>query len=87
MLQNKLPKPLGPEREWKLVDELAAIQRFGLYQRHTMPEGYVTYKGLMHLKYYGVTKTWVIFAEGWRMAIESEEPPFVLAEALYDARK
>jgi hypothetical protein len=52
-----------------------------------MPEGYVTYKGLMHLKYYGVTKTWVIFAEGWRITIESEEPPFVLAEALYDARK
>lgn len=86
MLQSELPKPLGPEREWKLVDAPPS-PRFGLYERHTMPEGYVTYKGLMHLKYYAVTKTWVIFAEGWRMAIESEETPFVLAEALYDARK
>ncbi len=86
MLQSELPKPLGPEREWKLVDA-PPLPRFALYQRHTMPEGYVTYKGLMHLKYYGVTKTWVIFAEGWRITIESEEPPFVLAEALYDARK
>jgi hypothetical protein len=86
MLQSELPKPLGPEREWKLVDAPPS-QRFGLYQRHTMPEGYVTYKNLIHLKHYAVTKTWAIFAEGWRMAIESEEPPFVLAEALYDARK
>ena len=86
MSQHELPKPLGPEREWQLIDSFS-YRRFGLYERHTMPEGYVTYKGLMHLKYYAVSKTWVISAEGWRMPIESEETPFVLAEALYDARK
>jgi len=82
----ELPKPLGPERKWQLINALSS-PRFGLYERHTMPEGYVTYKILFSLRYYGVSRTWVIFAEGWRMAIESEETPFVLAEALYDARK
>ena len=85
MSQHELPKPLGPEREWQLIDAFSH-RRFGLYERHTMPEGYVTYKILFCLKHYD-TNEWDIFTEGWRMPIESEETPFVLAEALYDARK
>lgn len=82
---SELPKALHPGRQWHITERFPA--RYALYEDYRMPEGYWTVRNLFSLHYRETYKTWKMTTDKTMMQIQSIDPPFQLAEALYDAAK
>jgi len=92
MSQRDEPVPgLRPGREWWLVSH-ARPRKYGLLEYHKAPDG--TEEGskwLATLTHSGFLDGWFVsaFLNGgvqWQVRLrESDDPPFELAEVLYDA--
>ena len=97
MSQHDAPVPgLRPGREWILIARTRP-RKYGLFQHHKAPDGIEENDGteenkwLATLTHSGFLDGWFVsaFLNGgvqWQVRLfESEDPPFELAEALYDA--
>jgi len=92
-----MPKPLGEGRSWHPVED-KLVEAYSLYEPYIMPEGYSTTKRRATLSRIKGEPGWVltgvrmnpINVSQWRWQLQlppSEDPPFELAEAMYDAAK
>jgi hypothetical protein len=96
MSQHDAPVPgLRPGREWALISR-ARPRKYGLFQHHKAPDGTEEdgteeNKWLATLTHSGFLDGWFVsaFLNGgvqWQVRLsESDDPPFELAEVLYDA--
>ncbi len=91
MSQPDWPVPgLRPGREWWIIKR-ARPRKYGLFEYHKGPDGPEEGKLLASLTHSGVLDAWFVsaFLNGgvqWQVRLkESEDPPFELAEVLYDA--
>ena len=81
---------LRPGREWVLTAR-ARPRKYGLFEYHKAPDGIEEGKYLATLTHSGFLDGWFVsaFLNGgvqWQVRLkESEDPPFEIAEALYDA--
>jgi hypothetical protein len=81
---------LRPGREWWITSR-ARPRKYGLYEYHKAPDGIEEWKWLAMLTHSGFLDGWFVstFLNGgvrWQVRLkESEDPPFELAEVLYDA--
>ena len=89
-----MPKALGEGRSWHPVED-KLVEAYSLYVPYTMPEGYDTLKRQATLSRIKGEPGWTLtttprwpFDMTSQMKLPpSEDPPFELAEALYDAAK
>jgi hypothetical protein len=89
-----MPKPLGEGRSWHPIED-KLVEAYSLYVPYTMPEGYSTIKQRATLsRIWGepgwtltTTPRWPFVMTSQMKLPPSEDPPFQLAEALYDAAK
>jgi hypothetical protein len=91
MSQPDGPVPgLRPGREWWIASR-ARPRKYGLYEYHKAPDGTEEGKWLATLTHSGFLDGWFVsaFLNGgvqWQVRLrESDDPPFELAEVLYDA--
>jgi hypothetical protein len=91
MSQHDEPVPgLRPGREWALISRTRP-RKYGLFEYHESSERLKEGKWLATLTHSGFLDGWFVsaFLKGgvqWQVRLkESEDPPFELAEALYDA--
>jgi len=90
----EMPKPLGEGRSWHPIED-KLVEAYSLYVPYIMPEGYSTIKRRATLSRIKGEPGWTLTTTPrWpsdmtcQMKLPpSEDPPFQLAEALYDAAK
>ena len=90
----EMPKPLGEGRSWHSVED-KLVEAYSLYELYAMPEGYGTAKQQAVLSRIKGEPGWTLTTTPrWPMDMTpqmklppSEDPPFQLAEAMYDAAK
>lgn len=81
---SELPKALNPGRQWHITERFPAY--YALYENCTTPEGYHTVRVMFSLFYFEHIPAWVVWTGRLRLDFpDSYDPPFQLAEALYDA--
>jgi hypothetical protein len=90
----EMPKPLGEGRSWHPIED-KLVEAYSLYVSYIMPEAYSTIKRQATLSRIRGEPGWTLTTTPrWPMdktcqmkLPPSEDPPFQLAEALYDAAK
>jgi hypothetical protein len=81
-----LPKALNPGRQWHIAERFPA--QYSLYENCTTPEGYHTVRPMFRLFYVEPRSVWCLWDGRLGMDFpDSYDPPFGIAEALYDAAK
>lgn len=90
MSQRDRPVPgFRPGREWHLVNNFRP-QKYALYEPCVTSDGTPSFQWKATLTHAGFLDGWFVsaFFDGvmWQVRLpESDEPPFQLAEVLYDA--
>ena len=85
----EVPKALGEGRSWHPVED-KLVEAYSLYVPYIMPEGYDTLKRRVTLSRIWGEPGWTLTPLDMTCQMKlppSEDPPFQLAEALYDAAK
>lgn len=86
--------PKVPRRSWHPIED-KLLEVYAMYEPYTMPEGYSTIKRRLSLTRVKGEPGWTITSipdwhrnTVWQIKLPpSTDPPFQLAEALYDAAK